>query len=115
MPGFNRLPFKWKLTLVTMLTCVGSLLVACAAFISYDLYLFRQDEIRGLRTQASLLGTSITSAVAQGDRAAVDAAMETLKSKEQILAAAVWRGQNEMIAGYMRSNEVERRGNRSPR
>jgi signal transduction histidine kinase/DNA-binding response OmpR family regulator len=108
MPSFTRLPFKWKLTLVTMLTCAGSLLVACAAFISYDLYFFRQGEIRDLRNQASLLGSSITSAVAEGNRRAVEVALETLRDKQQILAAAVWGGQNELMAGYAHPNEVER-------
>jgi hypothetical protein len=77
MPSFNRLPFKWKLTLVTMLTCVGSLLVACAAFISYDLYFFWQGEIRDLRSQASLLEANITTAVAEGNSEVAREALAT--------------------------------------
>jgi signal transduction histidine kinase/CheY-like chemotaxis protein len=108
MPSFNRLPFKWKLTLVTMLTCVGSLLVACAAFIAYDIYLFRQDEARELRSQASLLGGSITAAVEAGNWEAVNEALRTLQSKQQILAAGVWPAQGGLMAGYRRPGTTER-------
>ncbi len=108
MASFARLPFKWKLTLVTMLTCVGSLLVACAAFISYDIYLFRQGEVRDLRSQASLLAGNITTALADGNQTAVEEALGTLRMKEQILAAAVWSANGELVAGYRHPNAIER-------
>jgi signal transduction histidine kinase/CheY-like chemotaxis protein len=108
MPSFARLPFKWKLTGVTLLTCVGSLLVACAAFISYDLFLFRASEAQDLRSQASLLASSITPAVAEGNRGSVQEALSTLRGKEQIRAAAVWPAQGALMAAYVHSNAVER-------
>ena len=61
MHMFGHLPFKWKLTLILMATSVFSLLVACAAFVWYDNYLFRQSVIQGLQVDAnsiSLIGRS---------------------------------------------------------
>jgi sensor histidine kinase regulating citrate/malate metabolism len=75
---FHRLPFKWKLTLIVMVTCVASLLVACAAFIGYDVYLFQQTETRELGTQATLLSVSVASAVTEQDSTEVQRTMDTV-------------------------------------
>jgi signal transduction histidine kinase/CheY-like chemotaxis protein len=95
--------------LVTLLTCVGSLLVACAAFISYDVYLFKQSEVRNLRSQASLLAGSITADVAAGSKQKVQDALNTLKSKEEILVAAVWPAQGALMAAHVHPSEMGRR------
>jgi signal transduction histidine kinase/CheY-like chemotaxis protein len=107
MSSFARLPFKWKLTLVTMATCVASLLVACVAFISYDVFLFRQTESRELGAQASLISATLLTAVADGDASAVHKSLDTLRSKDQILAAAVWSSQGGVMAQYRKPGVSE--------
>jgi len=53
MRAFGHLPFKWKLTLILMATSVFSLLVACAAFVWYDNYLFRVSMVRDVETPSA--------------------------------------------------------------
>jgi signal transduction histidine kinase/CheY-like chemotaxis protein len=108
MLGFGRLPFKWKLTLIAMATSVVSLLVACAAFIGYDVYLFQQSETRELATQATLLTASVTAAVRDGDEASVQKNLETLLAgKGHILAAAIWSGEGGLLGQYIKEGVEE--------
>jgi signal transduction histidine kinase/DNA-binding response OmpR family regulator len=108
MVAFHQLPFKWKLTLIVMVTCVASLLVACAAFIGYDVYLFRQNEIRELGTQATLLSVSSASVVAEGDPREVQKTLDTvLAGKDHIVAAAIWSGEGKLMARYVKEGLLE--------
>jgi signal transduction histidine kinase/CheY-like chemotaxis protein len=108
MDAFYRLPFKWKLTLIVMVTCVASLLVACAAFIGYDVYLFRQSETRELATQATLLSVSAVTVVAEGNAQEAQKTLDAaLAGKDHIVAAAIWSGEGGLLASYVKPGRAE--------
>ena len=99
MFSFHRLPFKWKLTLIVMVTCVASLLVACAAFIGYDVYLFQQNETRELGTQVTGWSGTVAPVVTEGDSREVQKTLNTLLAgKDHIVAAAIWSGEGGLLA-----------------
>jgi signal transduction histidine kinase/CheY-like chemotaxis protein len=108
MFSFHRLPFKWKLTLIVMVTCVASLLVACAAFIGYDVYLFQQNETRELGTQVTGWSGTVAPVVTEGDSREVQKTLNTLLAgKDHIVAAAIWSGEGGLLARYVKPGVVE--------
>ena len=75
----NRLSIRQKLTVMLMLTSCGVLLLAAAAFVTWDFYRFRADMEIDLRTQAQLVLENTNPAVEFNDP---DAAGETLEMLE---------------------------------
>src|SRR2546422_4898850 len=67
MRAFRDLSIRRKLTLIIMLTSSVALLLACAAFVSYDLYTFRQAKVHDLTTLAEIIGSNSTAALTFGD------------------------------------------------
>ena len=107
MRKFAHLPFKWKLTLIIMLTCVVAVLAGCMAFVGYDVYLFRQAEISELEAQAKIIGAASGAAVVQRDAQAVQQALEALRGKEQIRAAAIYANDGTPIGQYLKPSSGE--------
>src|SRR6266478_820895 len=56
MTSFKNLSIKSKLTWVSMLTSCVALLIACTAFVTYELFRFRQAMVLELSTLADVLG-----------------------------------------------------------
>ncbi len=107
MRKFAHLPFKWKLTLITMLTCALAVLAACIAFVFYDVYLFRQTEISELETQARLVSAASGDAVARRDEKAVAQSLDALRGKEQLQAAAIYASDGTPLGLYLKPGAGE--------
>jgi signal transduction histidine kinase/DNA-binding response OmpR family regulator len=107
MAGFANLSFKWKLTLSLMVTSVVSLLTACAAFVFYDSFLFRQSMVKELQTTANVISAGSQLAVRSRDKAAVDKALSALKDKEQIVAAVVYSNDETPVSWYLKKDTGE--------
>ena len=75
----NRLSIRQKLTVMLMLISCGVLLLAAAAFVTWDFYRFRADMEADLRTQAQLVLENTDAAVEFNDP---DAAGEMLEMLE---------------------------------
>ena len=99
----GHLSFKWKLTLILMATSVLSLLVACAAFVGYDNYLFRHSVKQDVETLANILSQASQAAVASRDKDLVDKTLAELSGREQIVAAAVYSADDTPISQYVKS------------
>ena len=106
MHMFGHLPFKWKLTLILMATSVFSLLVACAAFVWYDNYLFRQSVIQGLQVDANSISLIGRSAIPSRNKAVLDSALASLSAKG-IVAAAVYTGDDLPLSRYIKPGSGE--------
>jgi signal transduction histidine kinase/DNA-binding response OmpR family regulator len=107
MQKFAHLPFKWKLTLITMLTCVVAVLAACGAFVWYDSYLFRQAEITELEAQAKIISAASAVPVSQRDEKALEQALQALRGKEQIQAAAIYAQDGAILGHYLKPSTAE--------
>src|ERR1044071_4574362 len=103
----GHLPLKWKMTLILMATSVFSLLVACAAFVWYDNYLFRQSMVRDVETLANIIREGSKDAVASRNRALVDKTLAELSKGEQIVAAAVYAANESVISSYLKKDSGE--------
>ena len=75
----SRLSIRQKLTVILMLTSCGVLLLAAAAFVTWDFYRFRADMEADLRTQAQLVLENTDAAVEFSDPAAAGEMLEMLE------------------------------------
>ncbi len=107
MRKFGHLSFKWKLTLIIMVACVFSILAACAAFIGYDNYTFKQQMTADLEALSRIISASSRSAVKSKNRSAVTDALSSLRARDQIAAAAIYSRDDTVLGKYVRTQGSE--------
>ena len=89
-----------------MATSVVSLLTACAAFVWYDSYLFRQSAIKELQSLANVVSAGTQTALMSRNKDAVDKALESLASQE-IVAATVYSSDENAFSWYLKQDSGE--------
>jgi signal transduction histidine kinase/DNA-binding response OmpR family regulator len=106
MHFFHNLSIRRKLTLIiTVITCVA-ILLACAAFLSFDVHTFRQSKLRDLTMLAEVLGSNSTAAMTFTDPSVASEVLRAASANEHILAARVYRSDGQPFATYLRPSEA---------
>lgn len=100
--AFADLPIRQKLTWVYALGTGLALLVACVAFVAYDLGSFRERMVRQLGTQAEIVGDNSAAAIVFDDRNAAMQIMRALKADPHIMVAVIYTKNDEPFANYLR-------------
>jgi len=108
MRAFRDLSIRRKLTLIIMLTSSVALLLACAAFVSYDLYTFRQAKVHDLATLAEIIGSNSTAALTFGDSNSAQEILGALSANQHIAAACIYMGDGRVFAKYLRGDPSAR-------
>jgi signal transduction histidine kinase/DNA-binding response OmpR family regulator len=91
-----------KLTWMNMLVSGAALLLACAAFIAFDMITFRQAMLRNLSTQAQIIGSNSISALLFNDPQSAENTLLALKAAPNILSAQVYLPDGRPFASYSR-------------
>jgi signal transduction histidine kinase/ActR/RegA family two-component response regulator len=99
-----NLSIKGKLMLITMLTSSLALLLASTGFLVYDVIAFRKLMTRDLITQAEVIGSNSTAALAFKDETAAAETLSALRAKREIVAAALYLADGSLFATYHRSD-----------
>ncbi|MBI3667942.1 MAG: response regulator, partial [Acidobacteria bacterium] len=105
MTPFRDLSIKWKLTHIIMLTSGLALLLACAAFILYEVVVFRDRTRNELSTVAEIIGANSTAALAFLDRHAAEETLTALRADNRVLAAAIYSKNGALFARYARGGD----------
>jgi signal transduction histidine kinase/DNA-binding response OmpR family regulator len=100
-----------RLTLMNMLVSAAALVLACAAFIGYDLVTFRQTIVRNLSTQSQIIGSNSASALLFNDPQAAETTLSALRAAPNILSAVIYMPDGQPLATYSR----DRNGPNPPR
>src|SRR6267378_3829331 len=108
MRAFRDLSIRRKLTLIIMLTSSVALLLACAAFVSHDLYTFRQAKVHDLATLAEIIGSNSTAALTFGDSNSAKEILGALSANQHIAAACIYMGDGRVFAKYLRGDPTAR-------
>jgi signal transduction histidine kinase/DNA-binding response OmpR family regulator len=95
-----------KLTWMNMLVSGAALLLACAAFIGYDMVTFRATIVRNLSTQAQIIGANSASALLFNDPQAAGNTLSALKAAPDILSAVIYMPDGQPLASYSRDRSV---------
>jgi two-component system, sensor histidine kinase len=94
-------PIKRKLTAITMLTSGVALLLACVAFIAYELIAFREDMTRDLASIAAIMGENSAAALAFEDAESAKLTLQSLKTHQHVRGAALYDKNGRVFATYV--------------
>ena len=100
----RNVSIKRKLMIIIMLTSGVALLLACGAFVAYELALFREAMIRDLTVKAEVLGAQSSAAVRFGDSKAAKEILDKLAADKHMLAAGIYTRDGKLLAAYQRSD-----------
>jgi signal transduction histidine kinase/CheY-like chemotaxis protein len=91
-----------RLTWMNMLVSGTALLLACAAFIAYDMVTFQANIVRNLSTQAQIIGSNTASALLFNDQQSAENTLSALKASPEILSASICTPDGRLFAAYSR-------------
>jgi len=84
------------------MTTSVALLVASAAFVAYDMIVFRQSMASDLSTLAKVIGTNSTAALTFNDRGSAKDVLSALTAKQNIVRARIYASDSDLFAEYVR-------------
>ena len=93
-----------KLTGMNVLVSGAALLLACAAFITYDLVSFREGMVHNLSIQAQVAGSNSVSALLFSDPHSAENTLSALKAASNIISAGIYTLDGRPFATYRRDN-----------
>jgi signal transduction histidine kinase len=103
MPKAQDHSISRKLTWMNMLVSSAALLLACTAFIAYDMITFRDTMVRNLSTQAQIIGSNTASALLFNDPQSAEYTLSALKAAHNILSAGIYTPDGRLFASYSRN------------
>ena len=104
MTPLRDTPIKGKLTAITMLTSGVALLLACVAFVTYELTAFRTNTVDELSTTAAIVGDNSGAALAFDDPASARQTLRSLNVHPHIVGAALYDRNGKLFASYDRAD-----------
>jgi len=102
MPAAKPTSLSGKLTRLSVLVTATGLLLACAAFVTYDFVSIRRALVRNLSVQAHLLGSSSVAALVFNDRVSAENTLAALRAAPNVVAACVYSAEGKPFAAYRR-------------
>ena len=106
MPAAGQQSLSRKLTRMSILVSATALLLACEAFVAYDLATFRQAIVRNLSVQAQLLGSNSVAALVFNDPESATNTLAALRAAPNVVSACVYSANGLPFAEYVRTKEV---------
>src|ERR1700680_4787810 len=91
-----------RLTRMNILVSGAGLLIACAAFVAYDLVNFRETMVHNLSIQAQIAGSNSVSALLFDDPQTADGILSALKAAPNIVSAGIYTPADRSFALYRR-------------
>jgi signal transduction histidine kinase/DNA-binding response OmpR family regulator len=91
-----------RLTLITTATSVVALLIACGAFLGYDLITYRSTMTRDLTLLADVIGDNCTAALTFHDPDAARDLVGALRAQQHVVSACIYDKEGRPFASYRR-------------
>jgi len=91
-----------KLTRMNMLVSGAALLIACVAFVAYDLVTFRQAMVYNLSIQAQMAGSNSVSPLLFNDPQAAENTLSALTAAPNVISAGIYTVDGRPFATYWR-------------
>jgi PAS domain S-box-containing protein len=103
---FRDLPIKNKLTAIGTLTAAAAVLLACAAFVTYEQVTFRRTMTRDLSITAQMIGFNSAAALSFNDTGSAEQTLRALTAHPHIMAACIYDAQGQAFAAYRRGEYI---------
>jgi signal transduction histidine kinase/DNA-binding response OmpR family regulator len=107
MLSIHQYSIARKLTRMNMLVSGAALLLACAAFITYDLVSFRDGMVHNLSIQAQVAGSNSVSALLFSDPQSAEHTLSALKAAPNIVSAGIYTLDGRPFATYRRNGGTQ--------
>lgn len=104
MRWLNDLPIRWKLVLVTILTCAIAELLAGAIVTAYTSGSYNREKTQEIGVQGQVLAANLSASLVFGDVTAAQEDLDSLKNNREIAAARVYRANGSLFARYRRAD-----------
>lgn len=88
---------------MNLLVSAPALVLACLAFLAYDVATFRQDLLRTLSAQARIVGLNSISAVVFNDAQSAENTLSALRSSPNIISATIQTVDGRTFASFARN------------
>jgi signal transduction histidine kinase len=95
-----RFTIRRKLLLISMMTTLTALIVACIALLMYDQITFKQKMVDDLSTLAEIIGNNSSAAITFNDKKAAADVLAALKAKPQIVSAGIYTADGHLFVSY---------------
>jgi PAS domain S-box-containing protein len=102
MNAFQNLSISRKLTRLSLIVSLLVLLIACGAFVAYELLTFRARAADQLDAHAAVVGINATPAIEFNDRAAARETLSSLRAMPNVVAAGIYVADGTSFATYVR-------------
>src|SRR5690606_13139624 len=96
----RNLPIKRKLMTAMLATAAVALLLTSAAFITYELVVFRKEIVRRISTLAEVVAANSTASLAFRNREDAAGTLVALNADPEIIAACLYDKKGEPFATY---------------
>lgn len=106
MSSFGNMPIEKKLRLAMVLTSAVAVLVACSVFLTLQYLDSRNNLGQTMRTIAQMTADNSTAALAFGDEEAAAEILSALRAEQQVVAAALWNAEGEILASYQAGTDT---------
>ena len=97
-----KLRLRHKLSLITMLTSVVVLVLACGAFLGSEFLTFRSTMSLDLAILGDVIGDNTTAALTFGDSDAAKGVLASLRVQKHVISACVYGPDGRPFASYRR-------------
>lgn len=102
MVSFRDLSIKHKLILLSVLASGSALIVACGAFVAYDLWTYQDAMVQKLSTQAKIVGYNSAAAIIFAEPVSATETLAALGAEPDILSAVIYTRDGKTFARYVR-------------
>src|ERR1051325_7287230 len=103
MHFLRNIPLRRKQRLIIMLTSTTALLLACAAFVAYDVGSFRKELTARVSGIAEVMAYNCAAAVDFNDAQTAEQTLAALRAQPEIMAASVYDRRGRIFAVYQRT------------
>ena len=102
MIPFKDLPISSKLKHMSLIVSASVLLLACTAFITYDIVTFKNAIATRMQINAEIVGINVTPALLFQDQGAAAETLGALRAAPSIISAGVYTVEGTPFAKYIR-------------
>src|SRR5216683_5381640 len=89
-----------RLTMMNILVSGAALLMACSAFVAYDVVTVRQAMVHNLSIQAQITGSNSVSALLFSDPQSAENTLSALQVAPNIVSAGIYTAEGRVFASY---------------
>jgi signal transduction histidine kinase/ActR/RegA family two-component response regulator len=102
MQHFRDISIKRKLTFIIMLTSIVTLLLAAAAFVTYDLITLRDAMVDDVSMLTQIIAANSTADLVFNDQKSAEENLATLRANPHVESSCIYTKEGKVFASYFR-------------